>query len=443
MRTAIDGTLDLRRPAGSTSALSRGAPPQMRILLISNMFPPFIMGGAEMAASSLARLLAKAGHEVHVLTSAPTREAEGCESVAERLTVERRFFPNIFQIYQADRNRSLSKIIWHVNDHFHAQSEQICRQVIDQFQPDVVNTHDLQGIGYNLLKAIGERRVPCVQTLHDFGFMCVSMNMFRHGRECRRYHLTCQASAAVKRSYFEQIEALAFISPSAALLERYRPHLPRHREATVIPLPLEFESPPAAARSAAAELDPGMQLLYVGQVERWKGIDFLLEVLAGLAPRHRFHLRVLGGGSLLERLQESYGRAAWVTFEGKVPAGRVGAYMQASDLLVVPSMWFENAPLVISQALRLSLPVLASDTGGLPEMVKAGGNGELLAPGNAAAWSGRLAALFREPAIVQRWRAQAGTTDETTAPEALTAKVLEVFARTAARPPVLTVSEPH
>jgi glycosyltransferase involved in cell wall biosynthesis len=404
----------------------------MRVLIISNMFPPYIMGGAEMAAASLARLLAEAGHEVHVLTCAPTRDVEGCERVGERLTVERRFFKNVFQIYQAGSNGALSKIVWHVNDHFHAQSESICQQVIDRFQPDVVNTHDLQGIGYNLLKAIGRRGVPCVQTLHDFGFMCVSMNMFRNGQECPRYHLTCQVSAALKRSYFERIEALAFISPSAALLERYLPHLPRHVEAAVIPLPLEFEPPPAPAVRGAALPQQEIQLLYVGQVERWKGIDFLLEVLAGLAPRYKFLLRVVGGGSLLEALRARYAGAGWVSLEGKVPAGKVGGYMQSSNLLVVPSLWFENAPLVISQALRLSLPILASDTGGLPEMVKAGVNGELLPPGDATAWSAQMAAIFRDPAIVQRWRQQADAVREEASPQALTARVAEVFARTAA-----------
>ena len=351
------------------------------------------------------------------------------------MTVERRYFKNIFQIYRADRDRTISKVIWHLNDHFHAETEQICASVIEEFRPEVVNTHDLQGIGYNLLKAIGAQRVACVQTLHDFGFMCVSMNMFRHGRECHRYHLTCQASAAVKRTYFAKIEALAFISPSAALLERYRPHLPSHLEAAVIPLPLLFADPPAVS-SPAVRSRPGLQLLYVGQIERWKGIDFLLEVLAGLAPEHDFHVQVVGGGSLLDQLQARYAGADWMTLAGKVPAAEVGAFMASSDLLVVPSTWFENAPLVISQALRLALPILASDTGGLPEMVRAGVNGDLLPPGDAAAWRARLAEILRDPALVQRWRAQAAGMHAVASPRALTARVVDVFARTSARAPL-------
>jgi glycosyltransferase involved in cell wall biosynthesis len=391
------------------------------------------MGGAEMAAHSLAHLLVAAGHEVHVLTGAISRDHEGVETLGERFTVERRFFRNVFQIYKAGQHRALPKAVWHVNDHFHPETERICGRVIEQFQPDIVNTHDLQGIGYNLLKAIGEHRVGCVQTLHDFGFMCVSMNMFRNGRECRRYHWACQASAGLKRFYFEHIEALSFISPSQALLDRYRPHLPRHLEARAIPLPLCFESSPVEAAAAVPGKPNGLQLLYVGQIEKWKGIDFLLEVLAGLAKNHHFHMRVLGSGGLLEPLRARYRDAPWVTLAGKVPADSVGGYMASSDVLLVPSIWFENAPLVISQALRMSLPVIASRTGGLAEMVEAGTNGELLPPGDARAWSAQLSAILSEPMVLQRWRMQGEALRERNSPEALTRQVVEVFERTAAR----------
>jgi glycosyltransferase involved in cell wall biosynthesis len=404
----------------------------MRILIISNLFPPYIMGGAEMAAHSLAVWLAGAGHEVRVLTTAPERSVEGTETLAPGLAVTRRYFENVYQVYRAPRNSLARKAVWHFKDHFHPDSERIAREIIDDFQPDVVNTHDLQGIGYNLLKAIGDRGLPCVQVLHDFGFICLSMNMFRHGRECSHHHLACQGSAAIKRGFFGHIKALSFVSPSAALLERYRPHLPHHLEACVIPLPLYFA--PAPRRPARAPGNGGgpLRLLYVGQIEPWKGIDFLCEILAPLAQRGgRFHLQVVGGGGLLAGLQARFAGADWITLTGKVAAAEVGAHMAASDLLVVPSVWFENAPLVISQALRLGLPVLASRVGGLPEMVDAGVSGDLVAPGDAAAWTARIETLLREPGIVARWRAGARDLQETGSPEVLGPRMVEVFQRTA------------
>ena len=278
----------------------------MRILIISNLFPPYIMGGAEMAAHSLALWLARNGHEVRVLTTAPARADEGTETMIPGLTVTRRFFPNVYQVYMAGRQPLMRKAIWHFNDHFRPENERIAGEIIDEFQPDVVNTHDLQGIGYNVLKAVGERGLPCVQVLHDFGFLCLAMNMFRSGQECSYHHLTCQASTAIKRGYFEQIKALSFVSPSAALLERYRPHLPPHLEACVIPLVLYFAPAPERPALRVGREDEPLRLLYVGQIEPWKGIGFLCDVLEPLAAQGNLHLQVVGGGNLLPSLPVAF-----------------------------------------------------------------------------------------------------------------------------------------
>jgi glycosyltransferase involved in cell wall biosynthesis len=273
--------------------------------------------------------------------------------------------------------------------------------------------------------------LPCVQVLHDFGFICLSMNMFRKGMECSHHHLACQGSAAVKRRYFEHIGALSFVSPSAALLERYRPHLPEHLEACVIPLPLYFAPAPTRPAPAARGENQRLKLLYVGQLEPWKGIDFLCDVLAPLAQGGRLHLQVVGGGSLLGGLQARFAGADWITLAGKIAAADVGAHVVASDLLVVPSVWFENAPLVVSQALRLGLPVLASRTGGLPEMIEPGVSGDLLPPGDAAAWTGKIEMLLREPGTIARWARGAQDLLECGSPEVLGPQMVDVFQRTA------------
>lgn len=399
----------------------------MKVLIICNLFPPFVMGGAEMAAHSLARWLAGQGHPVRVLTSAPTPPDEGTEVLTDGLTVERRYFENIYQVYKAPPASAPAKLRWHFTDHFHPESERICGEVMDDFQPDVVNSHDLQGIGYNLLKAVGDRDLPCVQTLHDFGFICLSMNQFRGGRECAYHHLSCVASTMIKRSYFKGIKHLAFHSTSAALMERYRPHLPGHAELLASNVPLFF---PAVENAAATPRESGrVEFLYAGQLEPWKGIEFLVSVLEELAGAFRFRLTVVGGGSLLEPLRARAARLHWLHIVGKVPPGQVGGHMSGSDLLIVPSLWFENAPLVISQAIELGLPVLGSDTGGVPEMIEAGVNGTLLARGDRQAWKTELERICREPAHLEAWRAGAEKMKGRVSQDQLGEKVLALFRR--------------
>ncbi len=398
----------------------------MKILIISNMFPPHIMGGAEMAAHSLAVWLAAQGHRIHVLTSAHERNLTGLQNLSENLSVERHYFPSVYQIYRASERNPLMKIVWHAHDHYHLASERITAGVIERFQPDLINTHSLQGIGYNLLRSVAKSGVPCVQTLHDFAFLCINVNRFKHGRECDRHHLPCQFSTQLKRAYLEKIERLAFWSPSQALLGPHRPYLPTHAEAIAIPLPLRFEQPALQKRSASGPI----RLLYVGQVTPWKGVDFLLEVVKQLPSQIPFQLEIIGGGSDLTPLMEKYQGYPRIHFLGKLPPEKIGAHMSRADLLLTPSLWFENAPLVISQAIQIGLPVFASRIGGLPELVEDGISGRLLTAGDSTVWRAALSEVLEQPDLLDRWRAGAITMQPRFSQNTLGERVLELFHRT-------------
>ena len=371
----------------------------MKILMISNLFPPFVMGGAEMSAYSLAQSLMLQGHHVHVLTSAPTLAQEQVEESPLGFTIERRFFRNVYQVYEADESNPAMKIIWHLQDHIHPQTEAITSDVISRVQPDVANTHDLQGIGYNLLRAIGRSGLPCIQILHDFGMVCINMNQFRAGKECTRHHLPCRLSTKLKQSYFKTIRRLTYISYSRALLERYRPFLVKGARADVMAPPLYFEE-----SSSLSSDDQLPHLVYVGQVQPWKGVGFILRVLERVAAQHGFVFDIVGGGHELASLRSQYEDRPWVRFHGKRGPDEVGAFMTKAALLLVPSLWFENAPLVIRQAIQSGLPVFCSDIGGLPELVDDDINGRLIPVGDATAWQVAIESALENPARIESWK---------------------------------------
>ncbi len=385
------------------------------------------MGGAEMAAHSLACWLTQQGHQVYVLTGAPGADTEAI-SAEDGFQVDRRFFPNLYSIYQPATHSKLQKAVWHWSDHFHGTTEQICREVVQSFKPDIVNTHDLQGIGYNILREVGRQSLPCVQVLHDFGFLCVKMTMFYRGHTCAPRHLSCIASGWVKRAYLASIERLSFWSPSEALLDYYLPHLPKHQEAECIRLPLYFSKPQKMASSRSEH--HSVKLLFVGQVVLWKGIDFLLGILAELAVAYRFQITVVGDGRLLRELEGKYAHASWVNFTGKLPPEQIADVMAVHDLLLVPSLWFENSPLVVYQAIQLGMPVIASATGGLPELITDGQNGRLLNTGDAAQWKEVLAGMFADTSSIELLKKGAARSSELMNPDISGHKVVQLFERT-------------
>jgi glycosyltransferase involved in cell wall biosynthesis len=415
----------------------------MRILIISNLFPPFILGGAEVSADSLAGWLVSRGHEVCVLTSAPRIANVESKVRGDGVRIERRYFPNRYSVYDAVEHGAAQKIAWHIRDHYLPQSEAICREVIESFQPDIVNAHDLQGIGYNILREVGRQGLPCVQTLHDFGFLCVNMNMFRGGNPCARRHFVCSVSAMVKRAYFSSISRLAFWSPSQALIDLYRPSLPAHTEAVSIPLPLFFTQPEEGVPGRASETGGLVRLLYVGQVTEAKGIEFVLRILEPLAAHFAFEIVIVGSGPILGRLREQYGRAAWVKFAGRVAPAEVAGYMTSSDLMLFPSLWFENAPLVVRQANQLGLPILASCVGGIPELVGHGVNGLLLPPGDEKQWGACLAELLGSPGKLRQVGAAARAAASDYEPGLLGEAVVRLFERTIGAASRAIAAAPH
>jgi len=104
--------------------------------------------------------------------------------------------------------------------------------------------------------------------------------------------------------------------------------------------------------------------------------------------------------------------------------------MTSSDLLVFPSLWFENAPLVLRQANQLGLPILASRVGGIPELVAEGVNGMLLPPGDAGMWQDCLREMLAKPEKLKRLSASAMKTASDYNPDPLGEAVVRLFERT-------------
>src|SRR5262249_42784933 len=100
-----------------------------------------------------------------------------------------------------------------------------------------------------------------------------------------------------------------------------------------------------------------------------------------------------------------------VRVHGAIPHDFVPQALASIDVLVVPSIWAENSPLVIGEAFLAGLPVVASRIGGIPEIVADGRNGLLFEPGDASDLARSLTRLLTEPGLLDRLRAGAAATD--------------------------------
>ena len=113
-----------------------------------------------------------------------------------------------------------------------------------------------------------------------------------------------------------------------------------------------------------------LKLLFVGQVETHKGIAWLISVWSEIRQQlGNVTLTVVGDGRLLSSLKSAIASDPTVIWLGRLTADEVTTVMKSHDVLVVPSLCYENSPVVIAEAYRVGLLVVGSCIGGLPELI--------------------------------------------------------------------------
>jgi glycosyltransferase involved in cell wall biosynthesis len=143
-----------------------------------------------------------------------------------------------------------------------------------------------------------------------------------------------------------------------------------------------------------------LNLLFVGSLNKIKGIDILIDACKILHQKDvKFKLRIIGKGCLDGQIRNDIKRACMssqICLQGAVQRLLLGDYYCESDIVCVPSI-NDPLPTVVLEALVSGVPVIASDTGGIPYMINNGFNGILIPPGNPEALANAVEILYRYP----------------------------------------------
>lgn len=377
----------------------------MRVVQLASLYPPKALGGAEVSARNLSELLASNGHEVLVVRAADQDEGPGIEQLADRIRVARIVTPHLYPIFRFYEAPALKKPFWHLQDHFHSGARKAFGNLLDTFRPDLVNIHIVQGLGYPLLEEVAARHIPVNCVLPDLGLACIRMSMFKRGSDCTGHCAGCRLSSRYKLGLIRKQASISFVSPSRANLETLSRHFPVNGYPNAVILNPNTYPRPSLEHSKSATL----RLLYAGRIHESKGVEMLLEAVAMLARDHDVSLALAGRGQQEEELRARFGSEPWCRFLGFVSHAELADRMMESDLLCIPSIWAENSPGVVIQALGLGLPVIGSARGGIPELVRHGENGALVQDATPEAWRNALASILANPADLASWREAAAS----------------------------------
>ena len=195
------------------------------------------------------------------------------------------------------------------------------------------------------------------------------------------------------------------VSPSAALAADFEAlGVPRDR-LRVSDYGFVPWTKPAGRSAPAAPLRVG----FVGSVVPHKGVHVLVEALR-LLPAGVAHLSIVGDPNVApDYVADLHRRASGlpVEFRGRFDEVERRNVYDALDVLVVPSLWLENSPLVIHEAAMAGVPVVASRIGGIPGLISDDVSGLLVEPGSAQQLAVALRRFVEDPGLCQRLAARA------------------------------------
>jgi glycosyltransferase involved in cell wall biosynthesis len=204
---------------------------------------------------------------------------------------------------------------------------------------------------------------------------------------------------------FEQIDLV--IAPSQFVLDKISEYGLNARHAVYLPFGLENVS--ASNGSQARPPSNTLRIGYLGQIAPHKGVHILLDAFRKVVRRHPkcelvLHGRITHATAYERKLQAAAKTHAAITFAGPYLNANVGEILSALDVIVVPSIWYENRPTVIVEAQAARTPVIASRLGGMAELIHHEENGLLFEAGNSDSLATQLQRLIDEPTLLPRLR---------------------------------------
>lgn len=414
----------------------------MKVLLVLHQFLPRHITGTEQYVRALALQMRAVGIDARVLAYEPLLQFDS----PERLFLERDEEVDGIPVRRIAVHHRQSPNP-ELRDYENPLAGQLFARHLDAVGYDAVHLFHPRNLGTGAVEEVRLRGLPLVVNLMDFWWLCPNYLLWRRdgslcdgppegGAGCiacvdprlgeaiaeRRIEAEVRAIGALptpagdqgpssvrqahallgRKEHLVRLLAQAdrVIAPSRFLAGVYRRHGVPDGKLEHLAYGLSpdrfVDMPPRKPAPGRPFVDVG----YIGSISRHKGVHVLLEALGkAAAPNLRLHVHGSRDSQpgFSEALVDGIADPR-ATFHGPFPPPALGKVLAGLDVLVVPSLWYENTPFAVLEALQAGVPVIASDLGGITEIVVPGRSGMLFPAGDAGALAALLDRIAADPA---------------------------------------------
>lgn len=320
-------------------------------------------GGASIIAMDVARGMAQRGHQVMLLTTGYSTDCYNVDGYQVQVLGQNKHF--LFYHYLNPL------IMWKFY------------KVLENFQPDIINFHNINLRSFSLASLLFSLRFPVIWTLHDLWALCLigwplppdCKGIKKNCRPCPTWPYSIVFINKFIKEYIYSISRMSILCPSNWLASQLKYSSLNDRPIHVINNGIDLNLfPPLKNASEKSRLnipDWKTTLLFCGgkrlagrvPAER-KGWYYLLDALKILGKRRKdLHLIYIG-----DRLDLPFLLPFSITFERVVDRSNMKMYYGAADIFILPTLG-DNHPLTILEAMASKIPVIATNTGGIPEII--------------------------------------------------------------------------
>jgi 1,2-diacylglycerol 3-alpha-glucosyltransferase len=352
----------------------------VRIMMLSHGYPP-TLSGVTLVVQKLSRALVRRGHEVMVVTASETRKPYTTEDEGVQLR-RLRSLPNPFW--------SDGPIPW--------ISLPALKQLVDEFHPDIVHTHENFILSTQLLRLGRTPGVPRISScyslprfashyLHWGAALERHMETFIWKRlvaNLNHYDTVIFSTHTQQQEYIDHgLKVPSLAISNGVDTRRYFPVNGHVEDAEV-----------------RYQLPARPRILFVGRLMKDKRIDLLIQAMKHVCARQEAHLLIVGRGDEREHLETQVHRLGLernIHLLGYVPEADLPALYRSTDLFAIASVC-EVQSIPALQAVATGLPIVAVNAAALPELVRPAHNGFLVPPDDPAALGGAMLAVIHDPA---------------------------------------------
>lgn len=372
----------------------------MKIVFINNYL--YRRGGVETLMFDQIEQLKRHGHDVAVFTRHHKKNIQS--------DYEEYFAPT----FEYTNISGVGKLSAGINLIYSYKTRQCLSKLLEDFRPDIIHCHNIYGrLTTSVIDAARQMDIPLISSLHDYKMICPSYLMSNKGRNCEkcvggRFYF-CLLNRCHKEkfipsliytieTYFNVVFkkyawAKYFICPSRFLLQK-------HHEAGIPKEKLIQISNSVNTDRYKPNYTQGKYILFVGRISKEKGVLTLIKAVKGLSVP----LKIVGEGPMGEECKKyvQKNNIHNVHFEGHRSGSELADLYEKAIFLVVPSEWYEVFGLIILEAFASGKPVIASNIGGIPELVLEKETGLLFEPGDNIELREKIDHLLSNPSLIAK-----------------------------------------